>query len=532
VKSCPECSIRYGDEIANCPRDGTFLRFEPGAVIRKKYEILGIIGIGGMGIVYRARHLHFSEDRALKVFSGQGKDAQQGLRRLIAEAKVMRQLQHPHIVQVDDTDVTEHEQPFVVMEFVDGRGLNERLNDRNGLPVPFALRLAGQTCSALSATHNKGILHRDIKPQNLLLARQPDGQEAVKIIDFGIAKVRPDAGLGFTGVVSATAGFIGTWAYASPEQMEGKGLDGRSDLYSLGLVLYEMLSGKRPFPTENLTALVEHRLRGQPVPLEEARPDLRFSRGVSALVKKAIAREREHRFQTAEEMGRALAALEGEPHEPSVWVKREGTRAPREIVETKPLAKLNPKDGLEYVWVPPGEFLMGCSPGDSDCHSNEQPPRSVTIEKGFWLGQTPVTQEAYERVMDTNPSFFRGAHLPVDTVTLDDAREYAKAIGGRLPTEEEWEYAARGGMAPARYGRIDEIAWYGRNSAGKTQDIGRKMPNKYGLHDMLGNVWEWTEGALRGGAWYGSPETIRVSVRMLKEPAGRFGCTGFRCVWE
>jgi len=315
VKACPICSAAYGNDVGFCPRDGSALRstagLEPGSIIRKKYEIISEIGRGGMGVVYRARHLIWNEQKALKVLASEGAGAQQGLKGLLAEALVMRQLQHPHIVRVEDADYTEDDQPFVVMEYVDGQSLRQRLNNTLTLAPEFALKIAAQTCSALSAAHQKGIIHRDIKPQNLLLAQNADGSESVKVIDFGIAKVREDAGLGFTGIMTGTTGyFVCTPAYASPEQaqgMRGGDLDGRSDVYSLGLVLYEMLTGRLPFAADNTQALLVQRLQVEPMPLDRARPDLTFPPYVSGLVMKALERDRENRWRSADEMERAIA---------------------------------------------------------------------------------------------------------------------------------------------------------------------------------------------------------------------------------
>lgn len=162
--------------------------------------------------------------------------------------------------------------------------------------------------------------------------------------------------------------------------------------------------------------------------------------------------------------------------------------------------KINPKDGLTYVWIRPGTYRMGChgavversfSVVEEACLGNELPRHSVTLSRGFWLGKTLVTQSAYQKVMRNNPGRFQGAQFPVDSVSWDEARTYCQRLGMRLPTEGEWEYAARGGAAAERYGLLDQIAWYRGNSGGTTHAVAQKRPNGYGLYDMLGNVWEW-----------------------------------------
>jgi len=199
--------------------------------------------------------------------------------------------------------------------------------------------------------------------------------------------------------------------------------------------------------------------------------------------------------------------------------------------------KVNLKDGLTYVWIPPGSFTMGCSPGDSECYGDEKPARQVSISEGFWLGQTQVTQAAYQRVTGTNPSHFKGANLPVETVNWNEATSYCQAVGTRLPTEAEWEYAARAGSTASRYGDIDRIAWYSANSGSTTHEVMQKQPNRWGLYDMLGNVWQWTSSnydsdskALRGGSWYNNPRNVRVSYRYRYVPGNRSNNIGFRCL--
>ena len=175
---------------------------------------------------------------------------------------------------------------------------------------------------------------------------------------------------------------------------------------------------------------------------------------------------------------------------------------PRDVSPLVPGAvRLNPKDGLKYVWIPPGSFEMGCSPGDNECASDEKPPHRVTIAKGFWLGQTEVTVGAYKRfaratgkampaAVDFNPGW-SNEQMPIVNVSWKDAQEYCTWAGGRLPTEAEWEYAARAGDTASRYGDLGEIAWYADNSGQKTHEVGQKRANSFGLFDMLGNVSEW-----------------------------------------
>jgi formylglycine-generating enzyme required for sulfatase activity len=213
--------------------------------------------------------------------------------------------------------------------------------------------------------------------------------------------------------------------------------------------------------------------------------------------------------------------------------------------------RVNAKDGLIYVWIPHGKFTMGCSPGDSGCGDDERPPHEVTFTKGFWIGQTEVTQEAYQRVIGKNPSHFKAAKIPVGYVDWSEAGGFCHAAGGRLPTEAEWEYAARAGDERSRYGDLETIAWYKGNSAEQVHEAGQKTSNAWGLFDMVGNVWEWVADSYadypsgsvtdprgppgggdkvqRGGAWDTISGFATVSHRAA---AGQFGVgdnTGFRC---
>lgn len=220
----------------------------------------------------------------------------------------------------------------------------------------------------------------------------------------------------------------------------------------------------------------------------------------------------------------------------------------------KGTTKLNPKDGQLYVFIPAGQFAIGCNPNAEQCDSTNSPPQTVVLTKGFWLSQDLATQSAFQRVMGRNPSFFSiGPNYPVDSVTWKEADDYCRAVGGRLPTEAEWEYAARAGTTGAQYGKLDDIAWHSLNSEGHTHPVGQKRPNAFGLYDMLGNVSQWVADwsgrlytpwtatdpvsttpseakVVRGAGFYRHPTSVNVWNRETLAPNTRSQNTGVRCV--
>jgi formylglycine-generating enzyme required for sulfatase activity len=205
------------------------------------------------------------------------------------------------------------------------------------------------------------------------------------------------------------------------------------------------------------------------------------------------------------------------------------------------LSRENMRDRLTYVWIAPGGYQMGCSDRDVDCFDWEFAARDVAIETGFWIGQTEVTQAAYVAVAGANPSLNVDPALPVESVTWNDARRYCEAVGLRLPTEPEWEYAARGGVSSSRYGFVGNIAWYDANSEDRTHPVAQKASNLSGLYDTLGNVWEWVEDSyekdlskriLRGGSFYNRARELRVSNRLWALPETSHRNMGFRCAGD
>ncbi|HEV2114214.1 MAG TPA: protein kinase [Terriglobales bacterium] len=317
MKYCDVCQSTYPSEFTSCPKDKAPLHpvteFTPGLIIRDKYEILEKIGVGGMATVYRAKHVTFNEIKAIKVVSSKLMDDEAFLKRFKTEAIITRKLRHPNAVALEDFDTTADGRPFIVMEYVQGRNLRSLIQDMGALPIARAFNIAKQVASALGAAHKLHIVHRDIKPDNIIIIPQPQGaesQDLVKVFDFGIAKMRSSGSDVATGTATQTGMVVGTPQYVSPEQASGKigdSIDGRSDLYSLGVVLYEMVTGHLPFTSDTPVGYLIHHLQTAPTPPQGLKPPVRLPESVSSLLMKALEKDRNQRFQNAEEFIAALS---------------------------------------------------------------------------------------------------------------------------------------------------------------------------------------------------------------------------------
>jgi serine/threonine protein kinase len=316
MKYCTACQKTYPTDHDVCPTDSTKLlvahELQPGMIIRNKYQIISRIGVGGMGLVYRGRHLTFNELCAIKIVNDDIAGDPSFLQRFQTEAVVTRKLRHPNAVRVDDFDYTEDGRPFIVMELVEGKNISEIIQAEGALSAPRAIRVAKQVAQAIAVAHKLGIVHRDLKPGNIILTTDEHGQETAKVLDFGIAKLREAAGesrpeMTMTGMV------VGTPLYMAPEQFMGKKaggeVDGRTDIYSLGVVLYQMVTAQLPFEAETPYSLMLQHLQATVRPPHELKPELHIPEALSRVILKAMEKTRENRFQTAEEFVDALDAV-------------------------------------------------------------------------------------------------------------------------------------------------------------------------------------------------------------------------------
>ena len=258
-----------------------------------RYEIVGELGRGAMGIVYKAVDPVIGRTVAVKTIrlseEGTGLKRAELLARFQTEARAAGLLTHPNIVVVYDAG-EEDGLYYITMELVEGKSLQALLDGGHSFPLPRTLRILDQTCSALQFAHERNVVHRDIKPANLMLT----ADDTVKITDFGTAKI-----LQF-GSTQQTSHVMGTPSYMSPEQVKGRAVDGRSDIFSLGVMLYEMVTGEKPFPGQNITTVIYKIVNEDPVPPRQIDPSIHP--GISAVVMKALAKEPEQRYQTCREM--------------------------------------------------------------------------------------------------------------------------------------------------------------------------------------------------------------------------------------
>jgi serine/threonine-protein kinase len=310
---CQHCTGPHPTEAKFCPRTGKAMsqkaghgtakpeRIGAGTIIDKKYYIVALIGRGGYSIVYEALHTTLGQRVALK-FMEKEQD-RKALDRFEQEARVAASIAHPNVCRSYDMGKLSSGTRYIVMERLYGESLYELVQRQRVLDPTFIVSIMTQVLAALGVAHKAGVIHRDIKPGNVFVER-PAGFEAVaKVLDFGLAKM-----VGGPSAIRTTIGrALGTPAYMSPEQITGKGLDGRSDLWAVGVVLYEALSGRRPFNASTTPELCASILRDDPPPLTALRPGL--SPALAGIVHRALEKNRADRFTTASEFRRSLQRL-------------------------------------------------------------------------------------------------------------------------------------------------------------------------------------------------------------------------------
>jgi len=502
-----------------------------------RYTLVRELGRGGMATVYLGTDVKLGRGVAIKLLAPATR-AYLGSDRFQREVLLAAQLSHPHIVPLFEADEADG-LLFYVMEYVEGESLRQRLSRHGPLAIDEAVRIAAEVGDALQYAHENGVIHRDVKPENILLSR---GHALVS--DFGVAKLMEER-VGSEGVPLTGAGIaVGTAAYMSPEQASGdKRIDPRSDVYSLAAVLYEMLAGEPPFTGPSAQAITARVINDLPRPIRTVRPGLPLH--LERALVRGLAKSPADRHRTARVFVDAIAAPARKHHMSVSQVGWIATACGAAILGWIVLrgSRIPPPPGM--VLVPAGRYSVG---------GGGAPWRdSTTVQlDSFYLDSAEVSVALYRRFLDSTravPPWTQSPpdQWPVTGVLWSEAVAYCawRQRGGRLPTEDEWEAAARGPRG-FRYPWGDR--WEpGRANAASLRDgfaptgassLGRSW---VGAVDLIGNAWEWTAAAavdargqpghiIKGGAFDTPPEkATALSRAVFPDRRAWLTHTGFRC---
>lgn len=613
-----------------------------------RYQIIEKLGEGGMATVYKAYDKRLETEVAIKVIRVESIPPDflgEVLTRFDREAKSLARLTHPNIVKVIDYGEFEF-MPYLVMEYLPSGTLKSKIKG----PIPYqkAARMLIPIAQALDFAHRQGIIHRDVKPANILVAA--DG--APMLTDFGIAKILNEDN---TTDLTSSSVMVGTPEYMAPEQVSGKRVDHRADIYALGVVFYEMITGRRPFVADTPLAIL-YKHANEPLPHPQAFvPDL--PPAVESVLFKALAKKPEDRYQDIGQFASALESLTANLalnlEDPSIvnpprrnvahrstpkgigtdlyWIlgviagllgilgvagmlmlrNSIGLSNNSQVINPIPAVSIIPTEtvtpipsptswpdsitdpiGASMRFIPAGEFTMGTSAQDAqiECNRyntqycqasrfvNETPPHVVTLD-AFYMDTYEVTNANYKLCVDagvcktplntssaTRSNYYGDPQFdnyPVLYVDWQMAKTYCEWRGGSLPTEAQWEKAARGtDTRPYPWGkglRCNLANYNSQNNGpctGDTTPVGSYAEgiSPYGLYDMAGNVWEWTldwhtesydlslpsanpTGAptgvyrvLRGSSWFDYEFSARTTFRGRADPNMAENYIGFRCV--
>lgn len=301
AEQCPHCSERVT----------AFQRTYSGRLLDGKYQIIDRLGVGGMGEIFKVRHIHLNELRVIKIMRPNVASDEQGLQRFLQEARTSTMIKHKNLAMLYDFAQLDDGSYYMVWEFIDGTNIQKWIAQTGPMPPRLTVEIAIQALHGLEHLHSMGLIHRDISPENIMLSQDHHGKLLVKVIDFGIAKqlAEGDGGQGLT----QTGMFLGKLKYASPEQAgflkDGEHLDARSDLYSFGIVLYEMLAGRAPFQATNPHGYILKHVTEKPVAIGDLNPGANVPPQLESVIMRSLEKNRDTRFETAADFAHALESI-------------------------------------------------------------------------------------------------------------------------------------------------------------------------------------------------------------------------------
>jgi formylglycine-generating enzyme required for sulfatase activity/tRNA A-37 threonylcarbamoyl transferase component Bud32 len=601
----------------------------------ERYPPRRILGAGAFGTAVLCADAKWEGEKVV-VKTLHASDLERGMDAVFQEAKLLRKLTHPAIIKVRDYGYAdaENRRPYIVMDYFPGVSLEAFVAEWGVLSPAQLLAVARPIAEGMQAAHARDVLHRDLKPDNVLVRKEGE-RWLVKVIDFGLAlrrqTIETSAARAAGEETILSKSVAGTIRYAPPEQMgrlrDGKGrpvpVGPYSDVFAFGKLccyaLFKTTEPKsrhwdsspehlawKPLLEKCIEEELEHRHAGfEPVlaALQVLDPQTQGRRREAEEAERRRRAEEqrqreEQKRQRAEEQRRAEAEQQRQQDEQqrqteNLRKQEEAARQKRQAEEQARRREKEPQAGkittihlgeiqtggflgfgkqtvkvtMSFAWCPPGTFLMGSRHSEPERRDDETQHR-VTLTRGFWMGVTPVTQAEWQAVMGSNPSYFKGANLPVEWVSWDDCQEFCTKLGEkvgqrfRLPTEAEWEYACRAGTTtPFHFGATisTEQANYNGNYVyaggreGKTTPVDTFPANPWGLRDVHGNVREWCQDwygpypfygdfkdpqgvqngdarVVRGGSWFDNPGWCRAASRYRLAPGHRNQFVGCRLV--
>ena len=355
-----------------------------GETLAGKYKVERVLGSGAMGVVVAARHVDLQQLVAMKFMLPTALPNQAAADRFLREAQAAGRLRGEHIARVMDFGRLTGGAPYIVMEYLEGNDLENILNNHGPFSVGEAALYLSQACSAMAEAHAQGIVHRDLKPQNLFLTKRPDGSPLLKVLDFGISKLQGDVS-GVTATQSTTV--MGSPAYMSPEQARSaKHVDARSDIYSLGAILYQLLSGYLPFQADSVAGMLVSIVSEDPIPLSEAAPNVPVE--LAEIIMQCLSKDRDKRPQTARELGMLLAPFSSQ--RTSLWDADTERVTGKNLDAPSPKAPAQAKGPVVITTMEPSSRPNESTPKAKDAleapRKKSSPPLVYAIIGGASLG--------------------------------------------------------------------------------------------------------------------------------------------------
>ncbi len=308
--NCPTCGLMLPVTASTCPQDDTpqDVTEQLKDLLSSNYEFIGTVGTGGMSVIYKARQALMNKIVAIKMLHSHLLN-DSSIMRFQQEAKAVSRLQHPNVIAIHDFGVSKLGQPYMVMDFIDGKTLADLIHERGAVPLPEAMDIFLAVVDALAHAHEHNLLHRDLKPSNIMLREKNDGYDVI-LVDFGIAKIVDTESGGVAHQLTLTGEIMGSPMYMSPEQCMGKKVDQRSDIYSLGCVFYEAVVGVPPHRGDTMIETIFKHLNEAAIPLREVRSDITFPESFEILVMKLLETKPEDRIQTVAEVKKSLMDIQ------------------------------------------------------------------------------------------------------------------------------------------------------------------------------------------------------------------------------